>query len=78
MNLACADTQTDWCDVQEEPRVGREKLRKGMKYFISIYPDIRFMVEESSACVDSQKVIAHQVVSNLESKLIHDTLQCST
>ena len=36
--------------------IGRDKLRKCIKYFTSIYPDIQFTVQESSACTDSQKV----------------------
>ena len=41
--------------VQQEPRIGRDKLRKGLKYFRSIYPDICFTVQQSTACTDSQK-----------------------
>ena len=42
--------------MQEEPRIGRDKLKKGIKYFRSIYPDICFTVQEGTACTDSQKV----------------------
>ncbi|CAL5228911.1 g12132 [Coccomyxa viridis] len=44
---------------QEEPRLGRDKLRKGIEYIRSIYPDIEFTVQEGSACTDSQKVFVH-------------------
>ena len=43
--------------MQDQPRIGRDKLKKGIKYFRSIYPDIRFTLQQSSACADGQKVL---------------------